>query len=401
MLPRDLKASQFTGYPPQARELAAARVTLLQQLPLAFLPLLLREIIVYDWKFPPERSELDHQLAYLESRSPGERGQLLAGFEKLNLPPELAAFDWINEPGQFSEQLTTHLWATLQIDAFRKSAIDYVRTINAAAPHTPLVMPRLSIVVLGKDVRQNKYKLFRKLRPYGIYFNHVRPENGLRILLDAVAARAQAHPAPYRHWYIDGGSLEAVPGEGLVSFSYDSLASARGTLQDKMQKTFQSGIGPEAFRTMLARMRPAELGLGDAPDPVLSRFQVSLLTEGSGTQIFSTTFVQWAAREAFRRAQPLTLMLRFAPRQRTRPMNELLAETQRKPELDPEGSLVDADMGAYYTWLNQQRLSGAETASFLVWFEDHDEAIAISPSLVRATESSSPVDLEHLVKQVS
>ena len=400
MLPRDLKASQFDGYPPQARALAAGRVSLLQQLPLGFLPLLLREIIVYDWKFPPERSELDHQLAYLESRSAVER-QLLAGFEKLRLPPELEAFDWVNEPGQFSEQLTTHLWATLQIDAFRAAAIDYVRTVNAAAPHTPPIMPRLSMVALGKNVAENKYKLFRKLRPNGVYFSRVKPENGLRIMLDAAAARAQAHPAPYGHWYVDGGSQEPVASEGLVRFSYDSLVTARAALQEKMQKTFQSGIGPEAFRTMLARMRPEELGLGGAADAVLNRFQVSLLTEGSGTQIFSTTFVQWAAREAFRRAQPVTLLLRFAPRQRARPMNELLAETQRKPELDPQGSLVDADMGAYYTWLNQQRLAGADKSSFLVWFEDHSEALAIGPAWARGAESSNPVSLQDLVKQVS
>jgi len=401
MLPHDLKASQFAGYPPQARELAAGRVSLLQQLPLGFLPLLLREIIVYDWKFPPERSELDHQLAYLESRSSDDRRRLLAGFENLRLPPDLEAFDWVNQPSQFSEQLTTHLWATLQIDAFRTAAIDYVRTVNAAAPHAPPAIPRLSMVVLGKDVSENQYRLFRKLRPYGVYFNRVRPENGLRILLDAAAARAQAHPAPYGHWYIDGGAEESVSNAGLVRFSYDSLAPARAALQEKMQKTFQSGMGPEAFRTMLAGMRPAELGMGDSADAVLSRFQVSVLTEGSGTQVFSTTFVQWAAREAFRRAQPLTLLLRFAPRQRARPMNELLAETQRKPELDPQGSLVDADMGAYYTWLNQQRLAGAEKSSFLVWFENHGEALAISPSLVRATESNSAVDLEHLVQQIS
>jgi len=85
MLPHELKASQFAGYPPQARQLAAGRVSLLQQLPIGFLPLLLREIIVYDWKFPPERNELDHQLAYLESRSPEQRRQLLAGFEKLQV----------------------------------------------------------------------------------------------------------------------------------------------------------------------------------------------------------------------------------------------------------------------------------------------------------------------------
>lgn len=401
MLPRDLKASQFAGYPPLARELAAGHVALLQQLPLSFLPLLLRELIVYDWKFPPERAELDHQFTYLESRPASYRRQLLAGFEKLHLPAGLEAFDWVNEPGQFSEQLTTHLWASLQIDAFRAAAIDYVRTVNAAAAAAPLPMPRLSIVVLGKDAGENKYRLFRKLRPYGVYFNRVQPENGLRTLLDAVAARAKQHPARYAHWYIDGGSEERVSGDDLVRFSYDSLAAARGTLQDKMQKTFQSGMGPEAFRTMLARMRPAELGMGDAPDPVLSRFQVSVLTEGSGTQVFSTTFVQWSAREVLRRAQPLTLLLRFAPRQRARPMNELLAETQRKPELDPQGSLIDADMGAYYTWLNQQRLAGAATARFLVWFEAHGEALAIGPALSRGSEFHDAVDLARIVQQIA
>jgi len=110
--------------------------------------------------------------------------------------------------------------------------------------------------------------------------------------------------------------------------------------------------------------------------------------------------VQWAAREVLRRAEPLTILAHFGARQRMRPMNELLAETQHKPELDPEGSLVDADMGAYYTWLNQQRLDGAEQASFLAWFEGHNEAVAIAPSMARGAESKDPVSLESLVKQI-
>jgi len=79
-------------------------------------------------------------------------------------------------------------------------------------------------------------------------------------------------------------------------------------------------MGPEFLRTLMARLRPADLGFSAADDPVLDRFQVKLLTEGSGTQIFSTTFTQWAAREALRRAQPHTLLVRFAPRQRQKPM---------------------------------------------------------------------------------
>jgi hypothetical protein len=114
------------------------------------------------------------------------------------------------------------------------------------------------------------------------------------------------------------------------------------------------------------------------------------LTEGSGTQIFSTTLVQWAAREVWRRAQPLSLLARFCPRQRERSMRELLTEAQQTPELDPAGSLIDADMGAYYTWLNQQRLADADRSRFLVWFEDHNEALAITPSLQRVFKATLP-----------
>jgi len=55
MLPRDLKTEQFAGYPPEARKLATSYLGTLQQLPLSFLPSLLRELIDYDFKFPAER----------------------------------------------------------------------------------------------------------------------------------------------------------------------------------------------------------------------------------------------------------------------------------------------------------------------------------------------------------
>ena len=66
---------------------------------------------------------------------------------------------------------------------------------------------------------------------------------------------------------------------------------------------------------------------------------------------------------------------------------------QARPEFDPIGSLVDADLGAYYNWLNQQRLPGAEQSSFLVWFEGHNQALAIGPSMPRGTKSTSVADL--------
>ena len=134
---------------------------------------------------------------------------------------------------------------------------------------------------------------------------------------------------------------------------------------------------------------------------VLNRFQVSVLTEGAGTQLFSTTFVQWSAREILRRAQPLTLVARFTPRQHEQSMRELVAGTQTRVITDPAGSLIDADMGAYYTWINQQRLTGAEDASFLVWFEDHREAVAIGPKLSHGAEDQTSIRIGELLERIS
>ena len=78
-------------------------------------------------------------------------------------------------------------------------------------------------------------------------------------------------------------------------------------------------------------------------------------------------------------------------------MNELLSGNQGNPDLDFTGSLVDADMGAYYQWINQQRLPGFEHSSFLVWFEGHGQALAIGPSLPRGAASNSEIDIGELL----
>jgi hypothetical protein len=257
-------------------------------------------------------------------------------------------------------------------------------------------MSRLGIAIIGQSVASYDAPLFRNLREHGTYFDRIKPENGVELLLNAAAARAKQHPVPYGHWYIEGGQ-EADHSPLLTCVSYQALEPVRSALLRNIQNEVKRpGMGPEELRTHLAELSPADLGM-DKGDAVLNRFQIKLFTEGSGTQIFSTTFVQWAAREALQRAQPLTLLVRFGPRQRQRPMNELLSNSNSNPELDLIGSLIDADMGSYYNWINQQRLPGSEQSSFLVWFEDHNQAIAIGPSLARGASSSSAADLGELL----
>jgi len=397
MLPRDLKAEQFNGYPPEARELVVSYLGTLQQLPITFLPNLLREIIDYDVKFPAERSGIRGELDNLKSLSPDQRKEWLQGFSEISLPAKLEEFNWVGQPAQFVEQLSAYLWSTHQLDAFRKTAIEYGNRLRSAAPPEPPAIPRLGIAIIGQGLSTYDAPLFRNLRSYGTYFERVKPDNGVELLLKGVAARAKAHPLPYGHWYIEGGQ-EVAHSSLLTCVSYQALDPVRVALLRNMQAEIKRpGMGPEELRTHLAQLSPLDIGMDKAGDPVLNYFQLKLLTEASGTQIFSTTFAQWAAREALRRAQPVTLLVRFGPRQRQRSMNELLSNGNANPELDLTGSLIDADMGAYYNWINQERLPGAERSSFLVWFEGHGQALAIGPSIARGTASSSAADLEQLL----
>jgi hypothetical protein len=287
------------------------------------------------------------------------------------------------------------------MDAFRAASVGYVDRLHAAISQPTLPIYRLGIVVLGDGVAENRYPLFRKLRPEGVYFTNVDATNGRAALLDVVRQRAKRYPAPFGHWYIDGANNQAEP--CITAVCYSALNTVRSALVAKMREVMQPGNGgPEYLRSLLARMRPEDFGLeGSGDTGILNRFQVSVLTEGSGTQLFSTTFVQWTAREALRRAQPFTLLARFTPRQHEQSMRDLLAGVRQDPVLDPKGSMIDANMGAYYTWINQQRLAGAEQSRFLVWFENHRQVLAIAPGLQRAAVDNDTTTLQSILAKIT
>jgi hypothetical protein len=401
MLPRDLKAENFAKYPPEARAIVVEHLEGLRRLPLAFVPSLLREAIDYDYRFPVERSVIKKELEMLGALTDAEVSDWFAGFAAVSVSQALESFDWVNLPAQFVEQEAAYLWSTHQLDAFRSAAKEYGDRLDARVNKAePLPLQRLGIAVIGKGVSTYDAPLMRNLRKHGTYFSNVKPDGGLATLVAAVEKRAEKHPTPYAHWCVDGGA-PSEHSDRITSVSYESLAPLRNSLLKRMQTEIdRPGMGPEELRTVLARLTPADFGVENVSDPVLSRFELKLFTEGSGTQIYSTTFAQWTAREVLRRAQPLTLLVRFAPRQRQRPMNELLSGGHAEANVDPKGSLVDAEMGAYYQWIDQQRLPGAEQSAFIAWFEDHADAVVIGPSMPRGTESQSTIEMEKLLSLV-
>jgi hypothetical protein len=397
---QQIRGEQFHNYPPQAQHIATANIALLQQLPLAFLPLLLREIIVYDWKFPAERDEIDRQVRYLGSLPSDQLSSVMSSFAKLNLSPDLQAMDWVGAPLRFSEKLSAYLWATHQIDDFSRAAEEYIGVFNTAVPEPVIPAPRLGIAVIAEEISRTDYPLFRKLRRKGVYFAQVDPGSTYKLVLDTVTARAKLYPSPYAHWCIEGAEQGTVNGNLIAAVAYESLQPVRRQLIHKMQQVSASQTGPEMLRTRLAETEPSELGMKHViDDPVLSRFAISVLTEGSGTQIYSTTFVQWTAREALRRARPLTILARFAARQTEESADEELSGVQQHQVLDPAGSLVDADMGAYYTWINLQRLPGADRSGFIAWAPGRREAVAIGPSFAPGTQSQANVSMVEILRQ--
>lgn len=396
-----LTAESFASYPPQARSLAVQRLSLLRKLPVPFSALLMRQVIAYDWLFPAERKTIDDQFAWLASLSDPDLQRSLHGFDFPALVSGLHEQDWVKRPAEFLQEFTAALWSSHQIDAFRADAEKYAADWRNAFPEPDPPAPRLAIVVLGHELRAPDYRLFRKLAPHGVSIPAVDPAGAWPAILEAVSARAAKYSAPYGHWYVDGGSPQAQVTAGVTMVSWSDLRTARSAILSRMQSVIGSGHGgPEELRTVMVETAPKDLGLSAADaDQTLNRFKLNILSEGSGTQIFSTTFVQWTAREVLRRAQPCTLLLRFAPRQRQLPMNELLAGAADRNAVDPEGSLVDADMGAYYTWIDQQRLTGAAQASFIAWSEAHNCAVVIGPHAPRGVVAGNTLSIRQIFEQ--
>ncbi len=399
MLPSDLKTEQFAQYPPLGRQLAIAHLALLRALPLALAPLLLQEVSTYDWKFPAERQDIDEQLAYLGSLTAAQLRAAMAQFAAIQVTP-LPAVDWVSYPKVFSAQLSAILWATGQIDQFRAASIGYVDACRRFRPPALPPLSRLTMVIVGQGVDTPAFPLFRKLRPHGVYYSAVEPSTALQAISAVLAARADNHPLPYGHWYVDGGEPAIVPPSTVTSMSYAGLSNLRIAVVDKMRILGRESGGPEGLEKALQELDPSQFpDASEGDDPVMSRFRLSIFSEGSGTQFYSTTFAEWTAHELLRRAQPVTLLVRFAPRQVQRTFDEMIMDQNRAVAVDPQGSLLDADMGAYYIWLNQRRLPKSDNGRFLVWFQGHSEAVMIALHLVPGTEDPQPVSLQKLLQE--
>ncbi len=396
-MPDWFSGDDFSGYPPEGREIAISHLDVLNEIPAALLPVFLVELKDYDWKFPVEQREIIARLEFIRANPVS-----LSAFRNISIPAALESSRDARDPQRFLADVTAVLWSSLQMDAYRKAADEFVALYEAKVQQPAPPRPRLVMICIGREAGTPAYPLFQRLRSSGQICTNVQTDDTAAALLNALQKRHSNDPIPYSHWYVDGGS--SLPGSlpgGITQLFYPDLAPVNKQILAIMMSCIEAGSGPEVMHARLAELtRETPSADKVASDARLQQFVVAVLTQGSGTQIFSTSFVQWATREILRRAQPATILARYAPRQRQKPFNAMVKDAINASDVDPDGSLIDADMGAYYAFLELKRLPGADRDRFLVWFEDHSQAFIATPGISPGTVDESRTSVTELLSRM-
>ena len=171
-----------------------------------------------------------------------------------------------------------------------------------------------------------------------------------------------------------------------VGISYDRLRPYRDELTRALYKKILAGVeSPQAFAAYARSLRisPGRDALSDDSD-VLQAFIRDVFLTGNGTLFVNNTFVEWAAVQALRRAQPRVLVTRFGVRDRLKPFSSLLLFSQPRPSdqipmiEDPVGSFVDVEQLSYYVWLNAEKSPAYRNRTlYLFLAEGVDELLAV------------------------
>ena len=131
-----------------------------------------------------------------------------------------------------------------------------------------------------------------------------------------------------------------------------------------------------------------------------------LFLTGNGTLFVNNTFVEWAAVQAIRRAEPRLLVARYGVRDKMKPFSSLLLFSQPRasdqiPDIeDPVGSFIDVEQLSHYVWLNAEKSPAYRQRTLhLLLAEGIDEMLAIrsgadaSPAAGSAAAAGQPVSL--------
>jgi hypothetical protein len=223
------------------------------------------------------------------------------------------------------------------------------------------------------------------------------------------AAREAQALAPLDAWIVE--SHEALhdlwrapragdaPRDDVVGLSYDRLRPYRDGLMKALYDKILTGVeSPQAFAAYARSLKLApDPGVLLTPAAVVQSFVRDVLLTGNGTLFVNNTFVEWAAVQALRRAQPRMLVARFGVRDKLKPFSSLLLFSQprasdRIPLIeDPVGSFVDVEQLSYYVWLNAEKSAAYRNRTlYLFLAEGLDEMLAVRSDRPASSGPAAP-----------
>jgi hypothetical protein len=401
-----------------AATLARTHRATLEDLPASFQVSILIELEKWSALFDAERAYQRALLAHLTSLPPAGRRSLFAALARVEVE---AGCDRIRtpRPAQFQDEAQAALRARRLLTRWRRevqAVFDAVQPSLDAALHPPDGPRRLVVQMYASGIGVQTGRLWSRLSGSGARVPLRRDGvQGADAVLRAVfgrertlfaGLRARPGSSPLDAWIIESGAGLHAHGEAAgaigaarthTGLSYERLRPYRDELTKALYKKIQAGVeSPQAFAAYARSLRiaPPPDALLDDGEAMTAFVRDTFLT-GNGTLFVNNTFVEWAAVQALRRAQPRLLVARYGVRDKMKPFSSLLLFSQPRaadqiPDIeDPTGSFIDVEQLAYYVWLNAEKTAAYRQRTLHLFLADSvDSMLAI-----RAGETAPPAPL--------
>jgi len=363
---------------------------LIARLPRSFGPSLNDQLAQWDLLFPAEQRRLQAQLDWLVRLPAREFEQLFQPIVELEAKMDLPRWEpgtrgmSVTDTGILARSPYYSKWRTEVEKAFAKIDVSMAPS-GALQP-----VPRLVASILPAGLPASKDPLWPALARLGTWIPLETPFGAaLGTLVSALLARKR--PAGIEDvestWIFECDSrfTEAASAPDETVLSWAALEPLRRDFLKRLNTVQRDLKSLDSTNDELKRM---DIGRGmpaaNAREPRVREFVRGLLLSGNGSLVFPSSFVQWGASEALRRAQPQVLLARFGMRQKLKPFSSLvLFEDQQRsnptPDADdPAGTLVDALMLSEYVYLAAQRMTAYQDRTLtLLTGEDLDRVLVI------------------------
>jgi hypothetical protein len=417
----------------EAAALAKDHAEVMQRLPATVHAFILVEMQKWPTLFTAERRYQRALLEHLTNVAIGELPRLSAGVAKIEAEAALTRIGE-RDPARFQDLAQAALRKQSLVPAWRREIDLFFQQVDPlleARLYPPDAPRRLVVQLYSRDIAVQPEKLWARLRARGtripLTLEGVNNRDGyLRTLFGVRDGDQQASLfgrlqgdatfAPTDRWIVESHAalhdlvLQAPDSEprlpavarsakagaasreprtataSLTGLSYERLLPYRDVLMRALFSKIQSGVeSPQAFAAYARSLTVApEPGALPNPDAIVQAFVRDVLLTGNGTLFVNNTFVEWAAVQALRRAQPRLLVARYGVRDKLKPFSSLLLFSQPRTSdqipfiEDPLGSFIDVEQLSYYVWLQAEK-SAAYRGKTLYLFlaESQDELLAI------------------------